>query len=232
MWPKEIVFVRHGESEGNVRTKDERAEFDVSTHRYGLTEKGRKQARITGEWLKEEYGEFDFYYTSYYERAVETMRLMYPEQKVYEDPRLAEAQRGHYHTLTDDEFAKKYPDELARKQREGLYHYRPFGGENWADVELRIHSFLSTLARDHPGETGLIVCHGHWLLLFQRLIHHFSINEAVARYNGKASQGIFANTSVTIYKEMLHKRKKLGKPIEVSRLIMDKENFVPWEGKI
>ena len=40
-WPKLLVFVRHGESEGNVLNADERAELEIPTHEYALTPRGR-----------------------------------------------------------------------------------------------------------------------------------------------------------------------------------------------
>ena len=110
----------------------ERAAFNylVSTHKYALTERGKRQAEITGAWLREEFGIFDVYYTSYYRRAQETMRLLYPDAQIFEDPRLAEAQRGIYHVLHSDEIERLSPWETERRRREGPYHYRPWCGEN------------------------------------------------------------------------------------------------------
>lgn len=193
-WPKTLVLVRHAESVGNTLSADERADYDLSTHSYPLTARGREQAKITGEYLKSHYGSFDAYYVSYYRRSWETMEIMYPDAKKYEDPRLAEAQRGIWHTLNRSEIDKYMPWEAKRKAREGYYHYRPPGGENWPDVELRIHSFLGTLNRDYGDKNVLIVVHGHWLVLFQRLIHHFSIDEAMKR-----ASDVYDNASITHY---------------------------------
>jgi broad specificity phosphatase PhoE len=215
-WPKKLVLVRHAESIGNVLSRDERTACPTSTHEYPLTEKGRKQASLTGKWLENEFGGFDIHYVSYYRRSKETMSIMFPDARVYEDPRLAEAQRGIYHAVTDAEMQKKWPEEIARKEREGYYHYRPWGGENWPDVELRIHSFLGTLARDCDGQDVIMVVHGHWLLLFQRLIHHFSIDEAIEKYKDLA----FKNASVTTYEEIN------------GHLALKMENFAPWEFSI
>ncbi len=216
-WPKQLVLVRHAESQGNVLGTDERAKCSLASHLYELTEYGRKQAEITGEYIRQTYGEFDAYYTSYYARVQQTMRIMYPEAKIYEDPRLAEAQRGIWHVLTKEEIKQKLPFEVSRKEKEGLYHYRPLGGENWPDVELRIHSFLGTLSRDLGGKRVIMAVHGHWLILFQRLIHHFSIDEAVRRYE----MAVFGNASVTMYEE----EKIRGK----SHLVLKEENRIPWK---
>ncbi len=123
------------------------------------------------------------------------MKIMYPEARVYEDPRLAEAQRGIWHTMTKEAIAKHFPFEAYRKNHEGLYHHRPLGGESWPDVELRIHSFLGTLHRDYGGKDVLIVAHGHWLILFRRLVERFSIEEALRMYG----EAVAPNASVTIF---------------------------------
>ncbi len=219
-WPALLVLVRHGESEGNIRTAVERTEYDVSTASYPLTPRGREQAKMTGEYLHNRFGTFDAYYASYYTRSIETLRLMYPEAKIYEDPRIAEGQRGIWHQITVDQMKQRFPEEIHRREREGLYHYRPFGGENWPDIELRIHSFLGTLSRDYDGKKVLVVGHGHWFILFQRLIHRHTIEETMQRHKAQR----FQNTSVTIYQSVMDN----GKP----RLQLMEENIVPWEGKL
>ena len=76
------------------------------------------------------------------------------------------------------------------------------------------------MARDGDTQRWLIVCHGFWLIMFQRLIEHFSIEEAVRRYEEK----IFENASVTIYESA----SLGGRP----RLLCTANNIVPWEGKL
>lgn len=216
-WPKELVLVRHAESLGNVKSVDERASFNLTSHRYGLTDFGKEQAVKTGEYLNDTYGFFDINYTSYYQRTKDTFEIMYPNKKHYEDPRLAEANRGHYHSLTREQLKTKFPEELERKDREGLYHYRPLGGENWPDIELRIHSFLGTLSRDCEDKKVLIVVHGFWFLLFQRLIHHFSISDAVDIYTNSKNHGVIENASVTKYVN------------EGKHLKLVQYNYIPWK---
>lgn len=186
-WPKNIYLVRHGESEGNIRTPTERAQYTVAPHAYELTPSGCRQAIAVRDWLTAHkiLGPKTTVYSSYYRRARVTAGIIVANTKleVVEDPRLAEAQRGFWHSMTRDAVEARYPNELERIRREGLYHYRPFGGENWPDVELRIHSFLDTLCRDHARGAVVIVGHGHWILLFRRLIERFSIQEAVVRLN-------------------------------------------------
>lgn len=219
-WPTRLVLVRHAESAGNVRTAEERAALEISSDKYPLTPLGERQAAITGAYLHEKYPLFDVHYVSYYLRSRQTMQIMFPNVRVYEDPRLAEANRGIWHTMTRDEIQTHFPREIARKEREGLYHYRPFGGENWPDIELRIHSFLGTLNRDCEGMSVAMVVHGHWLILLQRLIDHFSVEEALCRYE----RGAANNASVTVYEGRMVKNK--------SRLVLVEENVTPWQGQV
>lgn len=221
--PNKIVFVRHAQSEGNLRSVDERAQLEMSTYAYPLTALGIEQAKITGEYLRQQFPDgFDVYYSSYYTRAKQTLETMFPDYKsliVREDARLAESQRGIYHALTKSQIESIYPTELQRKDREGLYHYRPLGGENWPDVELRARSFIDSLKEDYHGKNVLVVMHGFWMLMFQHIHEEFSIPEALDRYAGKG-RGMFENASITTYDQWY------------DRLTLSEENFVPWKGKL
>lgn len=232
-WPRKLVLVRHAESEGNIRSSAERAEFEMGSQNYPLTERGRQQAIITGEYLRARFGKFDAMHESYYRRSGETMALMFPTpsapdvtnssngaKKPFVDPRLAEAQRGIWHVMTHEQVAARFPEEIERREREGLYHYRPLGGENWPDVELRIHSYRNTLIQEYEGQRIVVCGHGNWANLFKRINQHLSIEEAMAEYKS----GVVENASVTIYEG----RAVDGRP----RLVLTEENIVPWKGKL
>lgn len=218
-WPTMLVFVRHAESEGNVLTNDEKVNLDKSTHNYSLTEKGTKQASLTGEFLRKQYGVFDAYFASHYKRSKETIALLYPKMKVIEDSRLGEAQRGIFHCLTEYQIKDKYPEELLRKDREGSFHYRPLGGENCPDVELRIHSFLNTLRNDYDSKRVLVVVHNQWMALLQKILTGAGYEETMLKYK----PNLFKNASVTVYKKSLSGGDKLN---------LEMENFTPWENKL
>ena len=220
-WPAELVLVRHAESEGNVLPPELRATLPIPHHRFALTERGRAQARITAGYLHERYPDgFDTYYCSHYHRVQETLRILYPDARMYEDPRLAEASRGIFSELSGAEIAERYPYEEARKAKQGHYDYRPIGGENWPDVELRIHSFLGTLARDCEGDRVLIVVHGFWLHVFRRLVERHSVAHWVEAYPNE----LVANASVTRYAATEIRGRQ--------RLALKEVNVVPWQGQL
>ena len=220
-WPRRLVLVRHGQSKGNLLSAEQRAVLEVSTPDYDLTERGRQQAVITGAYLRERYPEgFDSVFSSYYKRARQTAELMFPEACIKEDAGLAEANRGIWHTMTEEQVALRFPEEVERKRREGLYHYRPLGGENHPDIEQRIKVFLLTLCQTCEGENVCVVGHGHLFVSFQRVLDHITIDESLRRYRGDH----FDNASVTIYKLRIERHR--------ARLVLSEEKIVPWHGKL
>lgn len=67
--PVDLVLVRHGESEGNLAQARSKAGVDSDwadefaerhSSRYRLTDKGRKQAKVTGDYIRKNiYDSFD-----------------------------------------------------------------------------------------------------------------------------------------------------------------------------
>ncbi len=221
--PRKVVMVRHAQSTGNLLSVEERVNMKEPAHEYELTELGRKQAEVTGKYLREKFCEFDCCFSSHYLRARQTLTIMFPEVPVIEDSRLAEAQRGIWHRMSKEEVRRAYPGEVERKEQEGLYQYRPIGGENWPDVEGRIHSFRHTLALFHDAEKVLVIVHGNWLNLFRRVNDGLSVEELMRRYR-LDNHGTVDNASVTVYRG----KSVGGKP----RLVLEEENIVPWKGNI
>ena len=83
--PKNLVFVRHGESVGNVAValslNGDHSMLDGwykegrHSRTWELTEKGREQAKRCGIWLKENgMSNFQHCYVSKYDRAIETAK--------------------------------------------------------------------------------------------------------------------------------------------------------------
>ncbi|HEV2178051.1 MAG TPA: histidine phosphatase family protein [Terriglobia bacterium] len=188
-WMDHLVIVRHGESHRNVRRQAAHAaghpEYggDVRDVDTPLTRRGERQAEATGRFLSRQF-RFDRIFVSPYLRTVETARLIMkqfadPVAPTYEE-RIREKEFGILDGLTHQGIAKKYPDELKRRQHEGKYYYRPPGGESYPDVALRLHSFLGTLARDCPKQSVLVVCHSVVVLTFRRLLERLTEQELLA----------------------------------------------------
>jgi broad specificity phosphatase PhoE len=73
----------------------------------------------------------------------------------------------------------RHPEEWARRAKIGKYYYRPPGGESFPDVNLRVHSFLGTLIREHAGQRVLIVTHSVVVLCFRRLLERLDEREVL-----------------------------------------------------
>ena len=144
-WPKRIVLVRHGESEGNVKSLDDLSFENKANHLFALTERGRKQAEEVGKYLQANYSPFDAHFCSTFRRTRETLLLMFPKVEPVTDSRLNELWRGIRHTMPREKIIEVYPEEVAIRQREGEYHYRPPGGQSCQDVEAMIYSFITFL---------------------------------------------------------------------------------------
>jgi broad specificity phosphatase PhoE len=220
-WPEILVLVRHAESDGNVVNSKARTKINKGSQNYGITERGFRQLDHTRDYLNERFaGGFDVILSSYYKRSNLSMRHLYPGRKVVVDTMLSEAQRGIWHVLTEDEARENHEHEITRKKREGNFHYRPLGGENWVDIEMRSRFFAFDLRTKHARKKVIAGTHGNWQLLFEGGIHGHSIQHIMRRYE----RHDIDNASVTIYKRIVYR----GEP----KLKLVERNIVPWQGKV
>src|SRR3989344_4415667 len=171
--PIDLVFVRHGESEGNLaKRRSEAGDHSAFTEefrkrhtaRFRLTEKGSHQAQQAGVWLQEEFGKtlpyFDRCLVSEYERAKETAGILaLPHAEWYVDYNLRERESGDFHALTEDGRQKQLAEALRARDAEPFY-WRPKNGESFADLCGRLRDTLDTLHRECSEMRVLIVCHG------------------------------------------------------------------------
>lgn len=145
-----FVFVRHGESVGNVESRWQ-GQSD-----YVLTEKGRAQAHALARRWKSEGVKFNLIISSPLVRARETAEIIAAavNAKVELDSILMERHIGEMEGLTAEEVRK-------RPQPPYITPYDPIGGEgegDWA-LFLRAGQALHALVR-RPAGSYLIVSHG------------------------------------------------------------------------
>lgn len=150
--PLNLIFVRHGHSEANeamgqAKKGDNRLltpDFrEIPGHRWRLTEKGREQARIAGDWIRANMAtRFDRYYASPFVRTMETAaHLELPNTEWRLDQRLRERDWGEINSVPPPEHQTRYPQNALIKKIDALY-WRPPAGESIADVRLRVRKFL------------------------------------------------------------------------------------------
>jgi broad specificity phosphatase PhoE len=205
-WPDLLVIVRHGQSERNVAKEQAKASGsdvvwgsslrDVDTP---LTALGVQQAITTGQFLRNK-ANFDVIFSSPYMRTLQTSQHISEQlaavPRIVLEERIREIEFGILDGLTHQGVRERYPDESARREREGKYWYRPPGGESRPDVALRVHSFLGTLARDYRQKHVLVVCHSVVVLIFRRLLERWD----ETKYLEVDSEEDVLNCGVTIYK--------------------------------
>ncbi|OGL63390.1 hypothetical protein A3C09_04340 [Candidatus Uhrbacteria bacterium RIFCSPHIGHO2_02_FULL_47_44] len=224
-YPETVVFIRHAESEGNVRTREEQRCFPVGTNAYKLSPRGREQARITGERVRELFPKPDRVIRSYYARTNETARIIYPDLEIREDPLLAERDRGIWTNATEKEVSVCMPWEIRRRDEQGVYHYRASGGENIPDVERRVREFRRSIRFNYSGKTIVVVGHSQWILLWQKIVHDWPMEETMRRFI--AGEWV-ENASILIYHNTWSE--EFGKHILTHDPETDYE--VPWKDKL
>jgi len=175
--PLDLVLVRHGESEGNLAQQMSEAGDDSAftpefrarhSSQYRLTDLGRHQARVAGEWIRTNLGvQFNRYLTSEYVRAMETAALLDLPGAIWQaEFYLRERDAGSLDSLASDEQFRRFPEAMEERDRDSFY-WRPPGGESLAEVCLRVDRVLDTLRRSPTPERVIAVCHGEVMRAFR-----------------------------------------------------------------
>lgn len=186
MTADDLWLIRHGESVANVAaTRAEREALDVipldiRDADVALSPTGEDQARALGTWIARRGERIGAVWSSPYLRARQTLALALDEAgatatvAVAVDERLRDRELGVLDLLTRQGVARLQPAEAERRRHLGKYYHRPPGGESWADVALRLRSFLRDLPVDGrtPGDGGetVIVSHDAVTMLIVALL--------------------------------------------------------------
>ena len=208
----ELWLVRHGESVGNVaatRAQREGLEIiplDVRDADVPLSPVGVRQARALGEWVAEHRELIDVCWVSPYARARETLAIASRQASfsapVFVDERLRDRELGILDLLTRAGVERLHPEEAARRRHLGKFYHRPPGGESWADVALRLRSFLRDALPDPRsesasgsglGDSALVVAHDAVVMLLLYVLLPLSEDELL----DFAASNTVENASVT-----------------------------------
>lgn len=149
-----LIIVRHGQSVGNL-TRRFLGRTDLD-----LTETGVKQARLTGEFLKNE--QIDAAYSSPLRRALDTCReivAFHPGLEIETEPRIAEIYAGKWENMPFTEVAENYEHDF-RIWKEDIGNAVCTGGESLKDVYKRVSDALKDIVRKNAGKTVLLTSHG------------------------------------------------------------------------
>jgi len=177
MLPRNLVLVRHGQSEFNyivhgirnqsISLEDIPVEVRKQTgSKWRLTPLGREQARTAGSFIRDQLNvaKFHGYFVSDYVRAKETAALLnipYAQWKV--EPHLRERDWGD---INLEEFVDKDHEKTLFRNVDAFYGSPP-SGESMANLCLRVDRMLDTLHREYAGKNVIIVCHGELMWSFR-----------------------------------------------------------------
>lgn len=180
-----IIFVRHGEAEGNF----ERV-FHGQTDS-NLTDKGHIQAKKAAMKLKNE--DIDVIYSSPLKRAYETAKYIADEkgiEQIITDEGLMEIYGGEWENVKWEDLPQKWPEEYDDWEHHPHLHCMP-AGESMKQAYCRIVDTVSKIANENKGRNICIVTHGTVLRALMCHIYrkHFEDLITVSWYD---------NTAITI----------------------------------
>jgi probable phosphoglycerate mutase len=206
--PGSLWFVRHGQSEGNVIRDDaeqrraERYELGMRDADVPLSDLGRNQAEALGRWLAEQPAEAhpDAVLVSPYHRAGQTADLLLAAAGVAGvrrgiDERLRDREMGEWDGYTWRGIVARFPEEAERAKLVGRFFHRPPGGESWADICLRLRTFLADVARELEGARVLVVAHDVVIQLARVVLEGLDEAAAVELVRGTA----YANCGLSTF---------------------------------
>lgn len=167
--PKNLILVRHGESEKNLLNHSPEGTFppelektlrELPDNELRLTPKGVKQGDAAGRWLKENFEEtVDKAMTSGFRRARETMGhlalALGINADIYKDPIFSEQWFGEFDLLPREE-----REALMRKIEANPRHEALPQGESLLDKEFAFRLGLAKFRRKYSDQNVLVVCHG------------------------------------------------------------------------
>ena len=98
------------------------------------------------------------------------------------DTHLAERSGGDLHGAPKKGYAGRFPKYAGRNVTMSFTD-RPDGGENFADLQVRMNEFVNEDKDRHPGQTLLIFSHNGPIRIAARLFLGLSESETLARSN-------------------------------------------------
>jgi len=179
MLPIDAIFVRHGQSEGNVANKASRKGDNTfftpdfrerHSRAFRLTDKGISQAKSAGEWLRANVQmPLDRFYVSDYIRAKETAsHLGLPRAEWRVEYQLRERDKALMDNCPVDEQKKLFELEEKQYKLDPFLSYPAGGGESIPMLCLRLKAdFIEHLARECSDKRVVVVCHGHVMRAIQ-----------------------------------------------------------------
>ena len=148
-----LYLIRHGESEAN------RSNTFLGHHDLGLTDKGLEQAEMTAAYLFQQVSP-DVIYSSDLSRAYQTAKPTAHrfELSIQKDEALREIMAGAWENVPFDEIAERYRESY-HIWKTDIGNAHPDGGESVVQLQQRIVTAVTRIARENEGKTILVFTH-------------------------------------------------------------------------
>lgn len=158
-----LIFVRHGEAEGNVQ------KIFHGWHNSDLTENGHRQAERTAEYLADV--PIDILYASDLKRTMETAGYIarMKHMEIHPDSRLREIFGGKWENVPWAQLPEKFPEAYENWLTYPHKLIMP-DGESMPDFQKRLVEAVEEIAARHVGQQVCIVTHG---TAIKALLCHF-----------------------------------------------------------
>jgi len=155
---KTLYLMRHGQTLFNLRRKIQGA-CDSP-----LTELGINQAKISGEYFKNNNIVFDYAYSSTQERACDTLEIVTNNKMPY--TRLKGLKEWNFGTFEGESEDLNPPADPVRKSYGDFF--LQYNGESDLQVQERMNKTLTEVMEKEDHETVLAVSHGGAIFMFLR----------------------------------------------------------------
>ena len=166
-----VYFIRHGQSVGN------RDQIFLGHTDMPLSELGREQARLAGEYIKKTGIVPDAVYASPLSRAYETAVLASGCAAPIPSDDLREIYAGVWEGMHYDEIIEKYNDDFSVWFTD-LGNAKPTGGESVLALSERVVNEILRIAAENEGKTVLIGSHATPVRMLEAYARGLSISEA------------------------------------------------------
>lgn len=154
-----VLVVRHGESEANLQR------LFLGQGNMDLTERGRQQAEMTANFLKDI--KIDYIYSSDLDRARQTAEhtARLKGMEIITSPLLREIDAGEWDFKPWDTLIDIYPEDYSL-WKSSMGEAKCTGGESFEDTRKRLLGEMTRIAEAHKGQTIVVFAHAVCILAF------------------------------------------------------------------
>ncbi|MBI2064673.1 MAG: histidine phosphatase family protein [Candidatus Yanofskybacteria bacterium] len=237
MLPIDTIFVRHGQSEGNVANKASRTGDNTfftpdfrerHSRAFRLTNKGIDQAKSAGEWLRANIQmPLDRFYVSDYIRAKETAAYLdLPQAEWRVEYQLRERDKALMDNCPVDEQKKMFELEEKQYRLDPFLSYPAGGGESIPMLCLRLKAdFVEHLARECFDKRVVVVCHGHVMRAIQLELENLGHDDFIRLDSSENDSEKIRNCQILWYSRRDPDTNKINSHLVAVRSIC------PWDPK-